>query len=230
MTNELARRYRVQVSTDDTSWLTVYGVNDLAPQVAPNKQDASDYENDGWTSNVITQQSWTLGIKYNQLATAGTRDAGQALIEAAVGQFGDDAELYVRWFDKTGLPEAKSGKGIVEVQRSKTGVADLAEMQVTITGQGPLSDISNPYAPASKPTLLTATPSAAGTGEQVTITGQGFTGATGVKFGAVAATEYTVLGDGVIVAVMPSGSAGAANITVTNATGTSDALSYTRAA
>jgi len=76
--------------------------------------------------------------------------------------------------------------------------------------------------------LATATPAAAATGAQVTITGTRFTAATGVKFGAVAATAFTVVNDTTIVASVPAGTAGAANVTVINAVGTSTALPYTR--
>lgn len=81
---------------------------------------------------------------------------------------------------------------------------------------------------AGVPTLTVASPEGAAAGAQVTITGTRFTAATGVKFGAVAATTFTVLNDTTIVAVVPAGTAGAANITVTNALGTSTALPYTR--
>jgi hypothetical protein len=70
-------------------------------------------------------------------------------------------------------------------------------------------------------------------GNQVTITGNGFTGTvatTGVKFGATNATSWTVVSDSLIVAIMPTGTAGAANVTVTNANGTSNSLAYTRGA
>ena len=77
--------------------------------------------------------------------------------------------------------------------------------------------------------MVAATPAGAAAGAQVLITGSSFTGATGVKFGAVSATVFTLLGDGAIVAVVPAGSAGSAPVTVINATGTSNALAYTRA-
>ena len=48
------------------------------------------------------------------------------------------------------------------------------------------------------------------------------TGASGVQFGGANATSYTVVSDTSITATTPSGSAGTVDITVTNATGTSD--------
>ena len=84
-------------------------------------------------------------------------------------------------------------------------------------------------APAA-PTVTAATPSAAAEGELVEIAGTGFTGATAVKFGDTSATDFTVVSDSIIVASVPAGDAGAANITVTNATGTSAVFDYTRGA
>jgi large repetitive protein len=63
-------------------------------------------------------------------------------------------------------------------------------------------------------------PSSGGTA--VTISGSGFTGATSVLFGTIAAATFAVTSDGQISAVAPAGS-GTIDITVTNSTGTSAA-------
>lgn len=235
-TNLLARSYRVDVSTDGSSWLTLNGLNDFNPEISPTMQDSSDYESDGWSASEITMQGWKLTVKVNAKATAGVVDPALSLVLSCIGQFGDAARVYVRWYRKdgaTGFP-SYSGRAIVEATPSKTGVPDLNEYQVVLTGDGKLSTISNPYSGGgSAPTVSAASPSGAAGGEQVTITGSGFTGtvaSTGVKFGATAATEWVVLGDSVIVAVVPTGSAGSAAITVTNAVGTSAAFAYTRGA
>lgn len=83
------------------------------------------------------------------------------------------------------------------------------------------------------PTITAVTPAAATTGSIVTIRGSRFTGVVGVasvKFGATNATQYIVDSDDTIYATMPAGAAGAANVTVINATGTSLAFTYTRGA
>lgn len=87
--------------------------------------------------------------------------------------------------------------------------------------------------PIAVPTIASVLPSGQGTGQAVTITGTGFTGVTasGVKFGATAATSIgTVTDTQISNVVLPSGSAGSAPVTVTNANGTSTAQPYTRAA
>jgi hypothetical protein len=227
----LARGYRVQVSADASTWLTLTGLNDLNPSISPQTAAADDYESDGWSASEVVMQSWKVTVKANRKATAGVEDAAFALLRARIGQFGDAARIFVRWFRKDGIAEAWSGKAIVEMTPSKTGVADLNEWTIAFTGDGALTPIANPYAPSAAPVISSATPSGAATGALVTISGTGFVGTvatTGVKFGATNATSWTVLGDSTIVAVVPTGSAGAANIVVTNATGASTAFPYTR--
>lgn len=91
---------------------------------------------------------------------------------------------------------------------------------------------------AGVPRLASALPTAVAQGGQVKISGTGFfkngvadvVGAASVKFGATNATSYIVDDNQTIYAVMPAGSAGAANVTVTNSNGVSTALPYTRGA
>ena len=79
------------------------------------------------------------------------------------------------------------------------------------------------YSAATAPSVTSVSPSSGLTtgGTTVTISGSHFTGATGVSFGGNAATSFTVLSDGSIVAVAPAGSAGTVDITVTTPSGTS---------
>ena len=83
---------------------------------------------------------------------------------------------------------------------------------------------------AVAPVITAATPSGAAATEIVKITGTSFTGATVVKFGATNATAFVIDDSTTIYATVPAGTAGAANITVTTAAGTSTAFAYTRGA
>lgn len=58
-------------------------------------------------------------------------------------------------------------------------------------------------------------------GTSVVVNGSGFSGATGVKFGSVAATSFSVTSDAQITAVAPPEAAGTVDVTVTGPTGTS---------
>ena len=60
-------------------------------------------------------------------------------------------------------------------------------------------------------------------GTSIAITGTGFTGATGVTIGGVAATSLTVVNDTTITCTVPAGAAGTASVLVTTAGGTNGA-------
>ncbi|MDR3593934.1 IPT/TIG domain-containing protein [Clostridium sp.] len=116
-------------------------------------------------------------------------------------------ELY-RWNSGNGLWED------AESTNTKTASLTVNTAAPTVTAVSPASGI------------ITG-------GNTVTITGTGFTGATAVNFGSTAATSFNVVSDTEITATVPAGSAGAVDITVTTASGTSSTSSadkYTYAA
>lgn len=80
----------------------------------------------------------------------------------------------------------------------------------------------------TRPVVTGATPPDVETGDEVTITGYNFTGATNVKFGTSNAADFDVVSDTEITAEMPSGSAGSAAIKVITPAGESNAFAYTR--
>ncbi|PCN47010.1 hypothetical protein Csp2054_14300 [Curtobacterium sp. 'Ferrero'] len=235
MSTALARKFACEVTADLTlagGWLRFKGVNDFNPNVNPNLEDASDYDTDGWASSEVTMQDWNADVSFFRRKNSGVYDPAQELVRSRIGQFDDAARVGFRWFDKTGGPEANQGVALVTWKRSNTGVKNLEQATVTFTGTDvPLQmDITNPYQVTASPVVVGASPSGQGTGDGVAITGSGFTGATAVKFGSTAATSFDVINDQLIVAVLPSASAGSAPITVTTPVDTSSALAYTRSA
>lgn len=239
MTTELARRIAVDVSVDNVNWLTLFGKNDVAPNITPGKQESTTYETKGFKSFEITIQEWSIVVKINRQSNSGVLDTTQQLLIARIAQFGDQARIYVRWYDNLGrtTDQAWKGRAIVEMSNSKTGVADLDEDTFTFTGDGVLTAMSaaeiTAAVTAAAPLVVSATPVGASVGQQVIISGSGFTSTvatTGVKFGATNATSWIVLSDNTLIAVMPAGAAGAANIVVTNSVGASAAFAYARGA
>lgn len=220
MTTALARRYRADVSKDGTNWVQIMGMNDFNPTLDRTTQDSSDYDSDGWGSSEITMQSWGVDIKANRKTTASVFDPGQELCRAASDKYGEDARLYVRWYDKNGGAEAYQGRGIVEFSRSKTGVTDLDEAEIKITGDGARKEIPNPLSSTSAPAITAVSPSPVTVGELLQLTGSGFTGATAVKFGSTAADVYTVVSDGLVVVTAPD-AVGTQSVTITSPAGTS---------
>jgi hypothetical protein len=236
---ELARRLAVDISVDSTNWLPVFGKNDVQPNVTPTKQESTTYETKGWKGFTITLQEWSIVLKLNRQSNSGVLDTTQQLLVARIAQFGDNAHIWIRWYDSLGRTTDQAWKGwaIVEMSNSKTGVPDLDEDTFTFTGDGVLTPMTaaeiTAAVTAAAPLIVSATPSGASVGQQVIISGSGFTSTvatTGVKFGATNATSWTVLSDNTLIAVMPAGAAGAANIAVTNSVGTSAAFAYTRGA
>jgi hypothetical protein len=117
---------------------------------------------------------------------------------------------------------------------------DAATSQLVLFGGGTASSYLNDtwtYGVVSaKPTITAISPISGPTsgGTTVTVTGTGFTGATKVVFGAVAATSFTVVSATKITAVSPAQAAATHNIYVTTPAGTSapvagDEFTYTAA-
>ena len=105
------------------------------------------------------------------------------------------------------------------------GFNDIHQVQnVNITtGPPPPAPAVTSVSPASGPTTG---------GTSVTVTGTSLTGASSVQFGSTAATSFTVNSDTSITATSPSGQAGAADVRVTTAGGTTaanpgDTFTYT---
>ncbi len=76
------------------------------------------------------------------------------------------------------------------------------------------------------PTITSFTPTTAGTGATVTITGTNFTGATAVSFGGIEATSFNVASSTSITAVVASGTSGSVSVTTPDGTATLAGFTY----
>ena len=211
-------------------WLTVFGMSQFTPNMTYTDQDATDFDSDGWASSVQTQRGWNISGGVQRKRYSAAEDPGQAFLRTAAF---NALNVHIRWFDRYHGSETGEGYASVKWEPQGGGATDLETANFTLTGQGKLGTISggNPYNVV--PTITSALPSGAGTGATVTIVGTqfwGLSGAAAVKFGATNATSYIVISETEVRAVMPAGSAGSANITVTNPVGTSTAFTYTRGA
>ncbi|MBT0768317.1 IPT/TIG domain-containing protein [Kineosporia sp. J2-2] len=106
--------------------------------------------------------------------------------------------------------------------------AGAVNVHVTTTLGGTSADApANRYTFVAGPAVTGIAPSSGSTagGTLVTVSGSGFTGATGVRFGNLAAGSPTVVNDNQITAVAPAGAAGTVHVTVTGVYATSPAVS-----
>lgn len=103
-----------------------------------------------------------------------------------------------------------------------TAGPDLAVGSVTLASSKPVfSD-----APGV-PVIASVTPAGQSVGEQVLISGTGFASMVSGTIDGAAIVNYTVVDDRNLVATIPAGATGPANVIITNSAGASAALSYT---
>jgi hypothetical protein len=233
LSSQLARRFKVDVSTDNATWLPLKGIQDLAPKENPTIQSTTDFDTNGFETVEKTVTALTLTAKIRHITNTGTEDPGQALTRTAGQfQFGNAVRLYVRWYDRNNGPEAWTMQAVIDWTPSKTAAADIEEITITFRGDGAVTSITNPLGSPVVPVISAVTPSGVAAAGIIRIVGANFTtpvATTGVKVGGVNATSWDFISDSLIEAVVPAGSAGSAPIIVTTVAGASAAFPYTRA-
>ena len=222
------------------NWQPVRRISDWAPTYPKVTADTATYDDRGAPSEDVTGRGFAgaFTVQSNRSITTGLYLPEIEAFLAASRTKGSAAVLDVRFYHKPDSGTAHptdAGRAFVtvEITRQNTGNADVEKFSVSLTGKGEYTPIANPFTGWNDnpvPSVTAATPSGAAATQMVTLTGLGFLGATAVKFGATAATAFTVVSATTIIASMPAGSAGSAPISVTTPVGTSPALPYTRGA
>lgn len=232
---DLARRWRVDIDTATypaSGYVQLLGIKDVKPVREVRTADDEVYEDAGAMREAVTGTSWhvDLSIGYSKDLAGTTRDPVHAFLRNRFDAFlaGASAaanEFGVMFYDRTGMTsEAYEGRCYVK-SWGPPGGKSTDDIALVLQGQGPLALITNPAASAL-PAVTGLTPATGTTagGTLVQIFGRKFTGVTGVagvKFGANNATAYTLIHDGLIVAVAPAGTAGNKQVIVTTPAGVS---------
>lgn len=218
-------------------WTQVAFITGASDNNEKTKSDTATYYDRGAARNAITGEGWGLTFTHQlQRNPDGTYIAVLAkLVEASkFGKRNQGAKVKVRFYDTEGADYAFQGEAYVSSARSATGNAEVGGFTFTLEGDGTLTEIANPNLTGVVPVVTSATPSGVAVNGIIKILGNGFLGATDVKVGATSSGAVNVawfIDDaGTIYAKMPAGSAGPTTVTVTNATGVSNALAYTRGA
>ncbi|WP_104128235.1 phage tail tube protein [Cryobacterium sp. Y57] len=226
------------------AWQPVRRISGFQPSPTPNMQDAQTYDDLGSANSDVT--GWSFALAFNvQVNRSITTGLYLLEIEALLARTkptakGESAVLDVRWYHKpeSGEPNPNdAGRGFTTVSytRQNTGPnGEIEVLSISLTGKGPYEEIANPFVGwgAAAPTITSITPTGKRIGDQVTITGTGFTGVTQLKFDAIVldVDTYTVVGASTIIATIPPLAAGVEPVTITNAVGISAAVNYTVAA
>lgn len=222
------------------SFIDLRRISDVNCAVTPITQPAQSYDDFGSPNDDKTSESWvlTFSILVNRLPSGfylPEVEALKALTEPDA--IGNDAVGTFQWFDKpySGTPnpeDAYEGDATVTITRNNVAADGATETWgITATGKGKRRKITNPWTGwgAGAPTIAAVGPEGEGAGELVQVTGSDFNGATAVTFDAVAATDFDVISNGTIAAVLPAGSAGEVDVIVTTPAGASSPFPYVRA-
>lgn len=235
----LARKWVFEVNTgtfDVPDFLAIAGITQskFSPDTAHYEDDSTmDSQGAGSQTKTAGQASASITISRKVLAATGIAydPAGEFVKSKAINKYGPDNTVQLRIFEFTpgGGPRVDAYLGLFGVGWEPQGGPNTAldTVQLDFQGQGLCAPISHPYpATAAAPRVLAVSPANVGVagGDLVEITGSGFTSTvatTGVKFGGTNAAKWIVVSDGLIVATTPAKTAGAAQVVVTNATGSS---------
>lgn len=212
-------------------WINVPDITGLNPSAPPKQKDDTTYANKGQTSQAKTGEDWTMQVQVKGVKDlAGEFQDELLILINAADAIGQSNVIGYRYYHATSPSLAYQGTAGVEWTRANTDNDSIEFFSFTLTGKGDRAKITNPGVTIPKPSIVTATPSGAAAGSVVVVKGSAFTGATAVKFGATAASDFQIVDANHIAATVPAGSAGSAAITVTTPAGVSDAFPYTRGA
>lgn len=233
----------VTAAADSALWLPVRRVLNLVPNMTPVTQTAQTYDDKGSDNNDVTAWNFSIGFAayVNRSATTGEPVPELKVLQLRVGDTrGEDAKVGVRWYHKPSdgsTPDPnESFRGIATVAYTRNNAgADGANEQwgITLTGVGPAVRIANPFDgwadDTTIPFIASILPAGQSIGEQVTITGTEFDGATAVTIDGVTVPVETweLIGSTTIVAEIPAGATGVSPVIVTTPAGASVAVNYT---
>jgi hypothetical protein len=243
-TNTVARKYVLEIDLNH---------NVLAPNYQPagglktftfvsddaQMQDDRRFSDAGANRQNKTGTGWSASATLSRAPKASVStaydDAQEYLRAHGEGKIGPAAEVNVRFYEfdpDVTLPrvQAYAGTALVTYNEPNGGPLDNSDATVTLSGQGPLLNITHPYpAAGAAPVLTSATPGTVGTiatagGVIVRIRGTHMAGTTAVTFGGTTATSITVVDDSLVICIAPAKTAGSQNLVVTNGTGASAPL------
>lgn len=158
----LARRYRLELDMgkDGTpAWTLVPGITEFTPKIEPTQQDVTTYDADGWSEQAVTMLAWSVEttLAHRAHPVTGAFNAAQEALRKASMSFGTASYVRVRYYDRNGAADAYQGTALVTWEPDGGGPDEVDTIKVTLTGSGPLTEITNPAAGTGTLSTITKT-------------------------------------------------------------------------
>lgn len=220
-------------------WQPFRRISGYQPSYPGTTTDVSSYDDLGSPNEDITGRGFATSFTAlcNRSLSTGLYLPEMEKVMAAAKAKGEGAVLDVRFYHKPeiGTPNPNdAGRAFVtvEITRSNTDNQGIETKSIALTGKGEYTPIPNPFAgwDVTAPVISGVTPEGEVTGGLITIVGAGLLGATSVTFDTIPATDYEVIDNATIIAVLPSDTAGPVPVVVTTAGGVSPSFTFNRGA
>lgn len=142
----------VDTGTESEEWTGIFGIQSFKDMLEGQLQDDSDFDSDGWMSEVNTANKWGVEIKVKRAVTAADEtayDPGQEVLRAAAAETGLANVVHIRFYEmEPGGPRIEAYDGFAAVTWTPDGGDMKATSTVTVklSGQGKRNPITHPDA------------------------------------------------------------------------------------
>lgn len=133
------------------TWVGLFGITEFKPTIEGSLQDDSDFDGEGWGSQVNTLNNWGVEGKCKRGVKKGSTpkvyDPGQEFVRLAGAQTGVANSIHVRFYEmEPNGPRVEAYEGWVAVQWAEDGggVDALSIASFTLAGQGRRLTIDHP--------------------------------------------------------------------------------------
>lgn len=150
------RKWYLDVNTGTVAlpvWTGVFGITEFAQKVEGSLQDDSDFDGDGWKSQVNSANAWSVEVKVKRAVTAALAtayDVGQEKLRLAAEKTGVANTVQVRFYEmELNGPkvEAYTGNAAVTYTDDGGNMEALSFATIALTGQGKRTSIVHPNTP-----------------------------------------------------------------------------------
>lgn len=152
------RKWYLDVNTGTTespTWTGVFGITEIKQTVETSTQDDSDFDGEGWKSEIATAVAWKIEGKVKRGVKPGVTppvyDPGQEVLRLAGAKVGGENVVQVRYYEmEPSGPRVEAYTGDVAVSFTDEGGAmdALSMASFVLTGRGKRTAITHPDAGA----------------------------------------------------------------------------------